>query len=297
MGKVLKLTWADVWVRCSDLRKRIHRAYSSSPPEVYGIPRGGSIVAGIAFGPDYTLDTAGPAAVIIDDVIGTGATFKKYTKLYPEKPFVALVDKPVEGISKDTWVVFPWEVADEAAGPEDGVRHFLEMIGEDPTREGLVDTPARYIRALREMTRGMQQDPKVFCQRTFDLGSQEMVIVRGIRFTSLCEHHLLPFFGTAMIAYIPGARCLGLSKPARVVEALASRLQVQERLTAQIADTINDTLSPQGVGVILRAHHTCMGCRGVRQPDAEAITSAMRGALMTDPAARAEMLALCRDNP
>lgn len=176
----------------------------------------------------------------------------------------------------------------------DAVRTLLTHIGEDPEREGLVDTPDRVLRAWAEMTAGYAMNPAAILSRTFDVPCDEMVVVRGIRFTSTCEHHLLPFLGEATVAYLPTERVVGLSKIARLVECFARRLQVQERMTDQIATAMERHLYPRGVGVIVRAHHLCMGCRGVRQPNAEMVTSSTLGAFRTNPAARAEFLDLAR---
>lgn len=172
------------------------------------------------------------------------------------------------------------------------VAMLLTYIGEDVTREGLVDTPGRVVRALSEMTSGRDVDVHELLGRTFGDRCDEMVVVSGIDFTSLCEHHLLPFVGVAHVAYLPGDVVVGLSKVARLVDAFARRLQVQERMTTQIADALQRELAPRGVGVVVAAHHSCMGCRGVRKPRARMITSSMTGAMRDEPAARAEFLAL-----
>jgi GTP cyclohydrolase IA len=174
----------------------------------------------------------------------------------------------------------------------DGLNALLRSIGEDPGRGGLAETPDRFIRAFQEMTAGYQVDvPALF--KTFDDTSDEMVIVRGIEFWSLCEHHLLPFHGTMTIGYIPAdGRVVGLSKLARVGLAFARRLQVQERLTNEVSGAIEEHLRPRGVGVLVRASHLCMAARGVRAP-AEMVTSSLLGA-MRDPAPRAEFLDLAR---
>lgn len=173
----------------------------------------------------------------------------------------------------------------------DAVRYLLQCVGEDPDREGLVDTPKRVVRALAEMTRGYREEPETVLGTVFEEDCDQMVVVRGIRFASLCEHHLLPFTGTAAVGYIPQGKVVGLSKIPRLVEAYARRLQMQERLTAQVASGIDSVLRPLGVGVVMRAHHACMGCRGVRQPDAEMVTSHLIGAAR-DASVKAELLAL-----
>ena len=181
---------------------------------------------------------------------------------------------------------FPSEACAEKA-----VVTLLRFIGEDPGRDGLVDTPARVIKAWREMTSGYDEDPAEILSRTFDESSDELIILRGVSFYSTCEHHLLPFYGEASVGYLPG-KVVGISKLARLVNCFAHRLQIQERMTSQIAQAIEEHLDAKGVGVILRAHHLCMGCRGVRQEETEMVTSSMLGTLRTDATSRAEFLRL-----
>lgn len=176
---------------------------------------------------------------------------------------------------------------------EDAITTLLRYIGEDPDRDGLRETPARVVRAWREMTSGYDDDPAVILSRTFDESSDEMIILRAISFYSICEHHLLPFYGTATVGYLPG-KVVGISKLARLVECFARRLQIQERMTRQIAEAIETHLEARGVGVILRAHHLCMGCRGVRQEETEMVTSCMLGTLRSDSTSRSEFLCNAR---
>lgn len=168
----------------------------------------------------------------------------------------------------------------------------LRWIGEDPERGGLRDTPARVLRALREMTAGYHVDVSAILGRCFDVPHDQMVTLTGIGFTSLCEHHMLPFEGEAAVAYIPNGAVVGISKLARVVEAYARRLQVQERMTDQIAEAIQTHLKPKGVAVIVKAQHGCMRCRGVRQQNVAMVTSAMLGAFRDKPEAREEFLTI-----
>jgi GTP cyclohydrolase I len=172
------------------------------------------------------------------------------------------------------------------------VREILLAVGEDPDREGLRETPERVARMYAEMFAGVHKDPRQFLQKTFTQKYDEMVLVKDIGFASMCEHHLLPFVGRAHIAYLPKGKIIGLSKPARVVEVLARRPQVQERMTEEIADLLMDQLDAKGVAVILEATHTCMTTRGVRKPDSVCTTSAMRGVFRTNPSTRAELMAL-----
>ena len=177
---------------------------------------------------------------------------------------------------------------------EAAIREFLYAIGEDPDREGLLDTPSRVARACAEIFAGLQEDPSSHLLKQFhEADHEEMVIVRDIPFTSMCEHHLLPFTGKAHVAYIPRrGRITGLSKLARCVEGFARRPQVQERLTSQVADAIMQTLEPLGVIVVIEAEHMCMTARGVRKPGSFTVTSAVRGSFQEDEKTRAEALSL-----
>lgn len=177
-----------------------------------------------------------------------------------------------------------------------GIEALLRAIGEDPRREGVLDTPRRVVKAFREMTAGTHVDVAAILERQFEsAGYDGVVAVTGIDFVSLCEHHLLPFSGTCSVAYLPGnGRVVGLSKIPRVVDAYARRLQLQEQMTVQIAKAFEDHLKPKGVGVLVEATHSCMSCRGVRKPNARMITSEMLGAFRRDCAARDEVLRLFR---
>ena len=177
---------------------------------------------------------------------------------------------------------------------EKAVREILEAIGEDPDRDGLLDTPERVARMYAEICSGLHEDPGEHLTVTFDAGHDEMVLVRDIPIYSLCEHHMLPFVGHAHVAYIPGrdGRITGLSKVARLVEAFSRRLQVQEKLTVQIADAIEATLEPRGVMVVVEAEHLCMSMRGVKKAGSITVTSAVRGMFKDNPATRAEAMSL-----
>ncbi|MEA3013650.1 MAG: cyclohydrolase [Sphingomonadales bacterium] len=176
----------------------------------------------------------------------------------------------------------------------EAVRTLIRWAGDDPAREGLRDTPARVARAWREYARGYAEDPAAHLSRTFEEvgGYDEIVLLRDIPFQSHCEHHLAPIIGKAAIAYLPGDRVVGISKLARVLHGFARRLQVQERLTAQVADTIWEHLKPQGVAVVIEATHACMTARGVSTPDVMMTTSRMMGVFREDERSRREVLAL-----
>jgi GTP cyclohydrolase I len=177
---------------------------------------------------------------------------------------------------------------------EEGVRLILEGVGEDPQREGLQETPARVARMYEEILAGLTQDPAQHFEVTFDEGHDEIVLVGDIPFYSICEHHLVPFFGHAHVAYIPGddGRICGISKLARLVDVFAKRPQVQERMTAQIADALDEALHPAAVLVVVEAEHLCMSMRGVKKPGAQTTTRAVRGLFKEDAQARAEAFSL-----
>jgi len=174
------------------------------------------------------------------------------------------------------------------------VREILIAVGEDPDREGLLDTPQRVARMYEEMFSGLRKDPAAVLRKTFTEKYDEMVLVKNIRFDSMCEHHLLPFFGQAHIAYLPNGQIVGLSKLARLVEILSRRPQVQERLTEDLADLVMQELNARGVGVVVEASHACMSIRGVRKADSLCATSAMRGVFQSNLSTRSEFMALIR---
>jgi len=182
----------------------------------------------------------------------------------------------------------------DRAAVEDAFRTIIRWAGDDPERDGLLETPARATRAFEEYFAGYSQDPALILQKTFEEieGYDEMIALRGIRFESHCEHHLAPIIGQAWVAYVPSGRVVGISKLARVVEAYAKRLQIQEKMTAQIANTISDVLKPQGVGVIIKATHHCMTTRGVHKPDTDLVTSRMLGCFRNNALTRQEFLTM-----
>lgn len=177
---------------------------------------------------------------------------------------------------------------------EDAVRTLLRWAGDDPARDGLVETPSRVAKAFEEYFKGYADDPEAILQKTFEEteGYDEMIVLRKIRFESHCEHHLAPIVGHAWVAYIPNGRVVGISKLARVVQAFAKRLQIQEKMTAQIANVINEVLKPQGVGVVIKAEHHCMTTRGVMKPGTDLVTSRMLGIFRESAITRQEFLAM-----
>lgn len=291
------LTWDEFFKRCDAL---VIPYKGRNLTGVYGIPTGGSFVALRAAQTLCVpfLSAPEPDCLVLDDIVDSGNTMRPYAavgydtdalfrKYYSPSTFALHAEETT------AWIRFPWEHETPA---EDAVTRLLEMIGEDPTRDGLRDTPKRVVKALREMTAGYGEDAAAILARSFDVHYDEMVVLRDIRFHSMCEHHMLPFDGYAHVGYIPreGGPVVGISKLARLVECFARRLQIQERLTQQIAGALMRHLEPLGVAVVIQARHACMGCRGVRNESALMETSSMHGKLREDAAARAEFFALCR---
>jgi GTP cyclohydrolase I len=270
-------------VSWEEIKFRVEQQFDKNK-KYYGVPRGGQPIAALLNPVDSPLE----ADFIIDDLIDSGSTREFYQSKYPGIPFVAVFDKTKEPELKGKWLKFPWEAKDEPV--EDNVRRILQYIGEDPNREGLKNTPKRFIKALKEIT-----TPIEFNFTTFDSeGMDEMICQTNIPFSSTCEHHLLNFSGVAHVAYIPNGRIVGLSKLARVVDYYATRLQNQERITAQVAEKLMAELAPLGVAVVLKATHSCMCIRGVKKHDTWTTTSKMTGIFKEDINARNEFLNLIK---
>jgi GTP cyclohydrolase IA len=294
------LTWADIQTEVERLTRRL-TGMSNGITHVYGIPQGGVPVALLVAQATGLVITDIPTpgkTLIVDDLVDTGTTMRTYREqgylcdaLY-RKPY-SPQDLAPEATQVDAWLAFPWERDD--GDPTDAVVRLLQHIGEDPTRDGLRDTPKRVVKALRELTEGYSKDPAAILSTTFDVSFDEMIVLTGVNYTSLCEHHMLPFSGTATIGYIPkpSGRVVGLSKLARLLDCYAQRLQVQERLTNQIAQAMQHYLDPLGVGVVIRGNHSCMCARGIRK-NGEMITSSLLGEMRDDGVARSEFLALAR---
>lgn len=274
------------------------RSLNESPACIYGIPRGG-IPAAYALDSNFNLqivDTPEQADFFFDDIIDSGATRAKYAKNYPGVPFLALIDKtsPLCPYINE-WIVFPWE-GDTVTSIEDNITRILQYTGDNPTREGLQETPARVARALDYWFSGYGQNAEKLLKVFEDGGEHydQMVVVKDIPIYSKCEHHMADIFGTATIAYIPDGKIVGLSKLSRLADMYARRLQVQERLTQQIANALNEHLQPLGVGVMIKARHMCMESRGICQQGHHTITTSIHGAFKACPATRAEFMAIAR---
>jgi GTP cyclohydrolase I len=264
---------------------------------IYGVPRGGipvaymvkealdemkqvTIKSQVVFSIDY-------ANVIVDDIIDTGATKHRYTN--QGLPFYALIDKPKTG----QWYIFPWERNEnEGTGAEDSVTRFLQFIGEDLKRPGIAETPHRVVKSWEEIYKGYKMVPKELF-KVFEEPCDQMVILRNIEFYSMCEHHCLPFFGKVHIAYLPhGGKVVGVSKLARLVDCFSRRLQIQERMTQQIVDAIQENLKPSGAACFVEAQHLCMMARGVEKQNSVMVTSALTGVFKEKDLARVEFLLL-----
>lgn len=292
------------------------RDWYVKPDCVYGIPRGGIIPAQlIARSLEIDLlplgelecDTQGRRVLLVDDIIDSGTTIAHYVDKLEDAcvGIVALTSKAgpthfggdeiptyvPKAYRHDEWIVFPWEEQDATTDNTGHVRRILELLGEDPTREGLVDTPERFIKAMGEMTEGYHVDEKEIFKATFAAEDvDQLIVIPKIEFFSTCEHHLFPFYGHVYIGYIPKGRVLGLSKFARLVRMYSRRLQVQEIMTKQICDSITEHLNPVGVGVIVEAKHLCMAARGIESRDPTFVTSSLQG--IVRDYARSEFLAL-----
>lgn len=270
------IKWEEVYFRL----KKIIKDFGKDT-KYYGVPRGGQIVAGLT---GNAVNNIEDADVVIDDLIDSGSTMKQYIKY--KKPFISLIDKRIE-LQKE-WIVFPWEIKskDNEETVEDNVTRLLQYFGEDVNREGLKETPKRFIKFFDEFL----NPPQWNCTTFEGEGYDEMIVQTNIPFHSLCEHHIAPFFGKGTIAYIPNKRIVGLSKLARTLETFSRRLQNQERITTQVAEFLFQELEPKGVAVQLSAKHMCMEMRGVHKHDTWTTTTKLIGLFKDDADARHEFL-------
>ena len=273
---MLYLSW-------NDIDKRL-RQLPLDKVAVWGIPRGGSIVAGLAqrYGAIPVLEP-GEASIALDDIIDSGATRDRMLSQY-NLDTLALVDKAAEGIGD--WVHFPWEEPPEQ-DIASSVLRCLQYLGEDPSRDGLRDTPRRVVASWSQLYGGYAVDLSGVL-RWFDDPTDEMIISKDIQFYSMCEHHMLPFFGRAAVGYIPDGKVIGISKLSRIVETYARRLQTQERLTHQVGRALEGMV--KGVAVHITAQHFCMMARGVNQQHSEMVTNYLTGVFRDSPEARNEFL-------
>lgn len=291
MSNKIEISYERLQADVHTLSKKINKDNYTG---IYGIPRGGVPIAallsahlGLPLVDGITEDT-----LVVDDLVDSGKTLEAYhdydtAVLYtkPHSPEIATYS--VEEL--DGWVEFPYE--DTNTDVEENFRRILEHLGEDPTREGLVETPKRYIKFMKQF---LTKDEFNFT--AFDAeGYDEMIIQKDIPFFSLCEHHIAPFFGTATVAYIPGKKIIGLSKLARTVQHYAHNFQNQERVTSQVAERLEKELQPLGVAVTVKARHFCMEMRGVKTHDVHTVTTKLTGAFKDKPETRAEFMSQIKD--
>lgn len=282
-----KITWPEVQAKLSVIDE------SWKGQKVYGVPKGGMILTAYlkncpaVIHPDQ-------ADFILDDLVDSGATKRLYAEKYPLIPFVVLFDKEKEQIND--WLIFPWE-SDHPQGEDNiqqNITRMLEYLGEDIKREGLVETPNRVVRSWDELFAGYKQKPAslmtVFKKETYD----QIVILKNIEMYSMCEHHMLPFFGKAHVAYIPDKHVIGISKLARLVDIYARRLQIQERIGEQVTQALMEYLKPIGAACVIEAEHMCMRMRGVSKQESTMVTSSLKGAFLTSAGARIELMGLIK---
>lgn len=297
------LDWQQIRCRASGCFEALRAEFPTRRVlHVYGVPHGGIHAAQAVCATPLPPSTSWPilqmvtdpnaADVIVDDIIDSGETAKRYARSHPSTPFYALVNKQGDDRLAG-WVEFPWETMKGEDGPQDAVRRLIQYAGDDPDRDGLKCTPDRVVRSYAELFSGYKLKPEDVLKQ-FDVPYDEMVLLKDVDVFSTCEHHLLPFYGKAHVAYVPdGGKVVGLSKLARLVEVFARRLQVQERITQQVTDALNSFLSPLGAACVIEATHLCVCGRGVSKQGARMVTSSLTGCFR-DPPARAELFSLIR---
>ena len=287
-------------------RKIVLNTDPNSPCYVYGVPRGGALALHYCIPAAKLLDVVfvtdpSLATTIVDDIIDSGETARYYMDHFPGKPFIGLIDKQEPEDADGGWFIFPWEqdprltTADSALkDAQSNVTRIIEFIGEDASREGLVETPARVVKSWGTLYGGYGADiASLF--KTFEDGScDEMVLLKNVEIYSTCEHHMLPFTGHAHIGYLPNGKVVGVSKLARLLEAFARRLQIQERIGQQITAALTQYLQPLGCACVIEAQHYCMTSRGVQKQHSTMVTSSLTGVFRTDPAARSEFYNLIK---
>lgn len=293
MTEAIYVTHDQVKKQAKRVAEEIKREHpSGSTVRLYGVPRGGippMYLVSAYFVNVTIVSNPKQAHFIIDDLVDSGATRDHHKTHYPNAKFLALFNKQQHNIS--AWLILPWE-NNETQSASDIPTRLLQYVGEDPARGGLLETPNRFLKAWKHYTSGYGKKAGDVL-KVFEDGAEncnELVIVKDIPIFSHCEHHMCPFYGHVHIGYIPDGKIVGLSKLVRVADIFMRRLQVQERLTNQIADALEKELQPIGVAVSMTCAHTCMIGRGVSIAGSTTITSAMRGAFLTNPETRAEFM-------
>lgn len=313
MKATYEVSWPALYIAAEHLiRYDVDKIVRAFPQKyvwrAYGVPRGG-VYASLIFCDvanryfsnrslklqfQVTEDIK-EADFVIDDIIDSGNTKLRFERYQMSKGqyFFALLN-PQESEKSKYWYVFPWEKEKNEQGPEDNIVRILEYIGDDPSREGLKETPKRVVKSYEEIFAGYKQNPADVMKVFSDGSCDEMVLLKDIEFYSVCEHHMQPFFGKAHIAYLPDQKVIGVSKLARVLDIYSRRLQIQERLTQQVTQALMEHLKPKGAACIIEAKHFCMVCRGVGKQNSTMITSSLEGAFKTDSTTRNEFLSMIR---
>lgn len=293
---MIELTWGQVTNRAKVIAGSInldHRFRNPGIYRIYPVPNGGIFAALLVqqFLPNsHITENPFEANIVIDDLIDSGETRSRF----PGYPFYALYNKKREGIINE-WISFPWErMSSDNNAVEDNITRILQYIGEDPTREGLLDTPKRVVKSYEELFSGYKESPAELLTTFEDDGYDEIVMLKSVEFASCCEHHMLPFIGEAAIAYIPNGRVVGISKLVRVFEIFCRRLQIQERLCQQVTQALDEYLKPRGSACVIQASHNCMVCRGVKKQHSIMVTSSLTGVFKKDQAARQELMNLIK---
>ncbi|MHC1623163.1 MAG: GTP cyclohydrolase I FolE [Candidatus Methanospirareceae archaeon] len=275
----MRIGWKQFFDEVSRLARRNYL-----PEAVYGVPTGGSFVSlalsGLWGCPclDELEHTRG--VLVVDDLVDSGKTLRPYLRAGATVDALFRKTHSPDDLAPDAtqlgeeWVQFPWE---QDSSPKDAVTRLIEYIGDDPNREGLIETPDRVVRSYAELFSGYQQEPSELMKVFHDDSCDEMVVVKDIEFFSTCEHHMLPFFGRGHIAYIPNGKVLGVSKLVRLLDVYARRLQIQERICQQVTEALDKCLSPKGSACVLEAVHLCMSARGVGKQHSKLVTSSLTG--------------------
>lgn len=279
------LTWYDV--------KRALAPFDKEGNYIFAVPNGG-LMACSRLEKATLVDTPECANLILDDIEDSGRTRDFYNANYPLIPFRTLFNRAkFSKVDEELpWIVFPWDSTHPKGeqSVEENIVRLLQYIGEDPTREGLLETPKRVIKSYAQLFSGYSKSPKDVLTVFEPEGYDQIIISRDIEFYSMCEHHMLPFFGVAHVAYIPGKKVIGISKLARLVEIYARRLQIQERMGAQIVQALDEYLLPVGAACVIEATHMCQCARGVNKQGARMVTSSITGVFRDNPAAKEELM-------
>ena len=275
-NRSIVISWSMIYTAIDGILNQLN----NKKKKIYGIPRGGQVVAGMLGFCNEKIEVVNApelADIIVDDLYDSGKTYRHWKQMYADKDYYFLFDKR-DRKYMNHWLIFPWEHTGKKE-VEDNVVRLLQYFGQDANREGLKDTPKRYIKFWNEFL-----SPPIFSPTTFSAeGYDQMIIQTNIPFYSVCEHHLAPFFGQGYIAYLPDKKIIGLSKLARTLEKYSRQLQNQERITNQVVDYLMEVLEPKGVGCVLKAQHLCMEMRGVKKHNTYTTTSALRGDFLKKP--------------